>query len=237
MRRVHCRLRGNKIDTANTGDLCRLKGKMNMATKEELAQLSLCVYDVKGLAINRPALPSSDWEELEYHPDDRTGFSYGVFKNTRNTTTGEVVIAYTGSNEKLVVDFFGTNIPAGVGWTSLQVKSAALAYQQALQKYGSDASGSNITFTGHSLGGGLASVMAVWFNRPATTFDKAPFQLTASSDEQLTNTKAYLAGKGFVNAVMDNAVTDFTSRESRVIHYYTQGNRGQIPIIMMQNRT
>ncbi len=39
--------------------------------------------------------------------------------------------------------------------------------------------GTNISFTGHSLGGGIASLMAVFFNKQATVFDEAPFQLTA----------------------------------------------------------
>ena len=33
-----------------------------------------------------------------------------------------------------------------------------------------------ISFTGHSLGGGLASIMAVFFNKNATVFDLAPFK-------------------------------------------------------------
>ena len=36
--------------------------------------------------------------------------------------------------------------------------------------------GKNVSFTGHSLGAGLASLMSVWFDRPATIFDAAPFQ-------------------------------------------------------------
>ena len=38
---------------------------------------------------------------------------------------------------------------------------------------------STISFTGHSLGGGLASNMAVWFDRSATTFAEGPFEISA----------------------------------------------------------
>ena len=37
--------------------------------------------------------------------------------------------------------------------------------------------------TGHSLGGGLASLMAVFFDRPATVFDEAPFEMSADSKD------------------------------------------------------
>ena len=132
-----------------------------MASKEECAQLSLFVYGVGPNANqqNRPLLPST-WELAEpLHPDDAAGFSYGVF---RRIGTTEIVVAYTGSNEGLVADYLGTNIPAALGNASLQVPQAALAYEKVLKSYGTDIAGSNITFTGHSLGGGLASVMAVW---------------------------------------------------------------------------
>ncbi|MEO8333241.1 MAG: lipase family protein, partial [Gallionella sp.] len=38
----------------------------------------------------------------------------------------------------------------------------------------------NITLTGHSLGGGLASLLAVFFNETAVTFDQAPFRNSAN---------------------------------------------------------
>lgn len=84
-----------------------------MATKEEYAQLSLYVYQTKDLT-NRPLLPFG-WEEAEpLHLDDSlTGFSYGVF---RRTGSDEIVVAYTGSNQMLFVDYMGTNIPGGWAW-------------------------------------------------------------------------------------------------------------------------
>lgn len=40
--------------------------------------------------------------------------------------------------------------------------------------------GRAIVFTGHSLGGGLAALMGLFFNRDAFTFDPAPFRMAAS---------------------------------------------------------
>ena len=83
--------------------------------------------------------------------------------------------------------------------------------------------GSNITFTGHSLGGGLASVMAVWYNRPAVVFDEAPFELTAISPVQLGLVRAFLLAKGYFNNAMDNAISDFPSRQQQVDHHFLEG--------------
>lgn len=130
-----------------------------MVAKEEYAQLSLYVYDVDittGTDQNRPLLPDG-WEQLEYHPDGPDGFSYGVF---RRIGTTEIVLAFAGTNSG--IDWFA-NLTNGIGLSSTQTTAAALAYLKAKELYGE-----NISFTGHSLGGGIASTMAVWFDRPAT---------------------------------------------------------------------
>ena len=116
-----------------------------MATTQEYAQLSLYVYDTKK-DFNRPILPHG-WSQLEYHPDNLLGLSYGVFQRSG---TNEIVLVYTGSNETLTVDYAFTNLPAGLGFPSAQIPAAALIYQQVKEKYGS-----NITLSGADSGGGL----------------------------------------------------------------------------------
>jgi hypothetical protein len=76
---------------------------------------------------------------------------------------------------------WGTNIALGTGIGSLQAIQAAQFYLDIKNAY----PGANITFTGHSLGGGLASIMAVWFDRPAVVFDAAPFELGALNVAQI----------------------------------------------------
>ncbi len=59
---------------------------------------------------------------------------------------------------------------------SEQLKQAADYY---LQVKASAPAGTKMSFTGHSLGGGLASLMAVFFGESAYTFDQAPFLQSA----------------------------------------------------------
>ena len=204
-----------------------------MATKKELAQLSLYVYNVPADAEqkNRPNLPSSDWVVLEYSPDNTLGFSYGIFKNN---STGEVVVAYTGSNEKLVVDFLLTNIPAGVGVGSTQISGAAVVAARTIQTYGAQ----NVSFTGHSLGGGLASIMSVWFNRPAVVFDHAPFELAARNPLFVQASKLALALQGYPlgDFLGYNEFLNFATRELNVQGHHIQGEalqylRSAVPTI------
>lgn len=191
-----------------------------MATTPDLALLALRVYATPSASEpdplkrdtekNRPAVPTG-WKELEWHADNGTGFSYGVYKNG-----DEIVISYAGTNDKIDLLWDGTN---ALGLSSAQTTEAALAYLTAQQQYGS-----NITFTGHSLGGGLASVMAVWFDRPAVVFDEAPFELTARNPLVIGATYTALTLAGFtVGAFADyNGITDFSAREAKVSNYFTQ---------------
>jgi Ca2+-binding RTX toxin-like protein len=131
---------------------------------------------------NRDPLPAG-WKVLQFDKSDSgptavTGFSARVYQNT---STNEIVISYAGTEfdtaslHGTLVDFSQGNTPLAVGSYGSQAYRAAALYQEV------KAAGltSNITFTGHSLGGGLASMMAVWFNRPAYVYAPAPFQASA----------------------------------------------------------
>jgi hypothetical protein len=183
-----------------------------MATTTEYALLSLYVYDVENKVSNRPNIPNG-WTLREYKPDNLLGLSYGVFKRE---ATGEVVLAFTGTNNS--VGDFQADLFGPLGLPAWQVSNAALVYQQTKEKYGP-----NITLSGHSLGGGLASVMATWFDRPAVVFDQAPFQLTAANVVMLGLVRTQLGLLGYSDPAMDNAISDFTARESRVASHHVQG--------------
>jgi hypothetical protein len=185
-----------------------------MTTKTEYAQLSAYVYDVKNLDGNRPLVPIG-WEQLIYQPDGFDGFSYGVF---RRIGTDEVVVAYTGTNQA-VLDWIA-NITNGVGLPLTQLINAAAAYSQAKRAYGD-----KITVTGHSLGGGLASTVAVWFDRPAVVFDQAPFEFSARNPLLLVPAKVGLALAGYSDPAFTSysGTLDFAAREAKVSNYYTSG--------------
>lgn len=194
-----------------------------MVTKEEYAQMALYVYQVK-LEENRPLLPG--WERLQYDPTGFFGFSYGVF---RRIDSDEVVIAYTGTQTNQIGDVLN-DLGAGIGIASTQTTNAAAVYINAKQLYGP-----NITFTGHSLGGGLASVMAVWFDRGATVFDEAPFELVARNPWFVLATKVALALRGLSDPAFTSytGLLDFSVRENNVTNYYVEGeflNSIRLPI-------
>jgi hypothetical protein len=135
-----------------------------MVTKENYVALSAFVYnDVRGQD-NLLAVPPG-WTEIL--SDNNPGFTASAFQNG-----SDIVIAFKGSDaigltQSALVDWVGTNISAGLGWGTSQLINAAMFYEAVKATY----PGANITFTGHSLGGGLASLMAAYFDKPATTFD------------------------------------------------------------------
>ena len=194
-----------------------------MASKKELAVLALRVYEENVRRLdNLPLLPAG-WERLPDPLVPTDGFFYRVF---RNTATNEVVISYRGTDGPMGMLTTGdgsTNAAGFLGASSSQFRQAAAVYASVLRTHGVDAAGSNISFTGHSLGGGLASVMAVWFDRPATVFDPAPFQRTAESAFAVDDVRASL-GTATPPAFASYApVSHFAAREARVRGYFAVG--------------
>lgn len=117
-----------------------------MITKQTYALLSLHTYTAA--EENKPTLPPH-WAEILPQPEGTSGFAYSVYQNEE---THEVVISFRGTDN----DFgdWTTNL----GFSLSQERQAAAVYARVLKEYGNDA---NITFTGHSLGGGLAGTVAV----------------------------------------------------------------------------
>ena len=153
-----------------------------MANLLDYATFSALVYwDARKNPANVTPLSggtNSIWREIAYDTGNSiSGFTAGAYQNT---LTNEIVIAFKGtdfssSSPGQTAADIAADLALGGGAGAFQLFRAVKFYEQIKAQN----PGSNITFTGHSLGGGLASLMSVYFNRPATTFAEAPFLLTA----------------------------------------------------------
>jgi len=184
-----------------------------MPTKVEYALMSAAVY--RSSAENLVYLPN--WSIELQVPQSGNNFGANAYKNGN-----EIVIAFRGTDE-MIADFAYANIPAGLGLPSSQVEDALAFYVQVRQQNPN----ANITFTGHSLGAGLASLLAVYFDRPATVFDNAPFGLSATVQFPLSHYSGYLNGLGYAEPVFTEYVNNFANlyygRAQNVVSYRTDG--------------
>ncbi|MDP2810697.1 MAG: hypothetical protein Q8O34_11165 [Rhodocyclaceae bacterium] len=127
--------------------------------------------------INRFPIPSG-WSLVHRFPvaaSNGTGFEASAFGNgTDLASSSEIVISFAGTDGFWTADQFA-NFGLTIGWGADQLVQAA-DYYLAVKAANPDA---GITFTGHSMGGGLAALMGVFFGSRAIAFDQAPFANTA----------------------------------------------------------
>jgi hypothetical protein len=173
-----------------------------MITEIEYALLAGAAYYDTRTDKNRLPLPQN-WSYLSRIQQDlTTGFEASAFQSGTN-----IVISFAGTYEKpnnpLTNPDMQADIALAAGSLSAQLKQAADYYLAIKANAPTNAT---ITFTGHSLGGGLAALMAVMFGESAQTFDQAPFlnsALTFTGTDPVTgdpiprsvaiNLRAYLA--------------------------------------------
>ena len=184
-----------------------------MMDEKLAAVVALRVYDADVDPQNFPLTPDG-WAKVLNPLGVGDGFAYGVF---RNEATQEIVIAYRGTDGFIGPD--GLNdLGLALGSSTSQAIQAAKVYLAVLQAYGP-----NITFTGHSLGGGLASLMAVFFDRPAIVFDPAPFEAVAANIYAVMNIRGSL-GEAVPAAFGEYQYESvFLTREARVASFHAVG--------------
>ena len=205
-----------------------------MPTPQEYAQLSNAAYGRTDE--NRTPIATGWIEERSWIKDVAfTGFSAGVY-----IKGNDIVIAYAGTNEAKIADTAFGNIPAFTGLPSPQVWEAMKLYLKVLL----DNPNANISFTGHSLGGGLASMMGIFFNRQARVFDAAPFKAGTVSSLALSEYHIRMVSNGLANAAFDSyrtsIVSQYFAREANVTGDYLQGEfvswiRGSLTAIGLHN--
>jgi RTX calcium-binding nonapeptide repeat (4 copies)/Lipase (class 3) len=209
-----------------------------MTTTQDYALLSAGAYDdTRFREENRAPIPVG-WTELTQYQINGSG-SYAINKTTGDLKTSgfsakvyqngnEIVIAYAGTEFAIPsaggnADFLQGNIPLARGSASAQLRDAASLYLRVSADLGS-----NITFTGHSLGGGLAAIMAVYVDRPAKVFAPAPFLRSVDSaqyqsftnslkvDSALADVRRTLRGQILEDPSLGGALTALDSFDPRV---------------------
>ena len=165
-----------------------------MVTTNEYAQLSAAAYESGGAGST-----NTNWIRLVNAPPASPGFSASVYeKRTVNPVTGvistEIVIAYRGTDGPfdLVAD---AQLAFRAGQPPQQFNDALAYYNTIATQYGA----ANVSVTGHSLGGAMASFVAASTGGATTA--------TAFNSPGIANLVASVPG-GYPNVTNYNTLFD-----------------------------
>lgn len=217
-----------------------------MATTQEYSLLAAAVYnDARGEPNKLDTTPLG-WTSIASDGGSTGGvLSTGLSINAYQKGS-EIVIAckgtdfLVGSNNSQTASDLIADVALGTAIGSGQLYQAAMFYLQVKEANPT----ANITFTGHSLGAGLASILSVWFNKPATIFADAPFETTALNPLVMATVAAALQLNGYSDpqfaSFMNSYTLTYGSREAQVTSYYVQGEvlnawLGWLPFVVGSN--
>lgn len=172
---------------------------------QEYALLAANVYGVDPLEVRSPLntlqIPAGWHQVFTMDLSDNTGFMARAYSDGTH-----LVISYAGTTSESWLDWTNANIPAATGWgLAEQIVQASDFYLRVLKLFPQYAA-QDVSFTGHSLGGGLASLMAVFYDKPATVFDEAPFMKSADSLTIVNELRQRLVDDGYT---LPSALADY----------------------------
>ena len=138
-----------------------------------------------------------------------TGFSFFAQAYTWN---GKTVISYRGT-DNIPVDAATGWITGGGAYRGPQAQMAADFYKAIINS--ASPYSPNIEFTGHSLGGGLAAMMASLYGKQAVTFDNMPYQLATLGAYQASVPDPWRDVTGTVLAALNPLRRPYRSTRAR----------------------
>jgi hypothetical protein len=165
-----------------------------MASNLEYAFMASVAYRSTTDVVNRLPIPETQgWTELAgSYVNLPSGFEAVSLQRG-----SEIVISFAGTAPGFVLTqpdwWTNFSLATGSGGTQL---NEAVAYYLQIRAQNANAT---ISFTGHSLGGGLASLLGVFLNKQAVTFDQAPFAASATAAVR-DGILDYLHGIGYTDS-------------------------------------
>ena len=147
-----------------------------MATSLDYAKIACAAYNLSGSQYyaEPPGHMVDDWKVQTWESGSifGDGFQGGIWQNDT-----DVVVGCCGTNPGQIGKFvsdIGADIKIGMHILPNQCSSA----REMVRKAKDIAKGRMVSVTGHSLGGGLSQVCAVWEEVPFVTFNAPAMKLT-----------------------------------------------------------
>jgi hypothetical protein len=164
--------------------------------RNTLALMASDVYNAK-------AVPPPGFREATTSDLGALKLTESDLKSGSSTFKARVYVSGTGTDAKYVVAFRGTegksdwisNAKQAFGQSSDHYKKALIIGQQIVRS-----GNQNVTLTGHSLGGGLASATAIASGQDAVTFNAAGLSDATIRNANQIRTDAGVANAGAVDA-------------------------------------